>query len=79
MADVQSIAVVGGGLVGALQTIFMAKEGYEVHLYENRKDLRATGTQRRQNNSVYVTFTFKFMFTSGPIYEENNMPSHMWY
>ena len=26
MADVQSIAVVGGGLVGALQTIFMTKK-----------------------------------------------------
>ena len=44
MADEKSIAVVGGGLVGTLQAIYMAKEGYEVHLYESRKDLRATGT-----------------------------------
>ena len=30
-----SVAVVGGGLVGALQACIMAKKGYrEVHLYE---------------------------------------------
>ena len=44
MAGKKSTAVVGGGLVGTLQAIYMAKEGYEVHLYESRKDLRATGT-----------------------------------
>ena len=31
MADKKSIAVVGGGPVGTLQAINMAKEGYEVH------------------------------------------------
>ena len=30
-----SVAVIGGGLVGALQACVMAKKGYrEVHLYE---------------------------------------------
>ena len=43
MADPKSIAVVGGGLVGALQAIFMAKAGFEVHLYESRADIRGTG------------------------------------
>ncbi len=43
MADQKSIAVVGGGLVGALQAVFMAKAGFEVHLYESRADIRGTG------------------------------------
>ena len=37
MADSKdvSVAVVGGGLVGALQACILAKKGYrEVHLYE---------------------------------------------
>ena len=43
MADQKSIAIVGGGLVGALQAMFMAKTGFEVHLYESRADIRGTG------------------------------------
>ncbi|XP_014663226.1 PREDICTED: kynurenine 3-monooxygenase-like [Priapulus caudatus] len=35
-----SIAVVGGGLVGSLNTCFLAKRGFEVHLYEYREDIR---------------------------------------
>lgn len=34
------VAVVGGGLVGSLQTIFLAKRGYQVELFEARKDIR---------------------------------------
>ena len=46
MAEEKSIAVVGGGLVGALQALFMAKAGFEVHLYESRADIRGTGEWR---------------------------------
>ena len=35
-----SVAIIGGGLVGALQACVMAKKGYrEVHLYEVRNDI----------------------------------------
>jgi len=34
------VAIVGGGLVGALQACLMAKNGFEVHLYEYRGDIR---------------------------------------
>lgn len=34
------VVVVGGGLVGSLQAIFLAKNGYHVHLYDQRKDIR---------------------------------------
>lgn len=33
-------AVVGGGLVGALQACFLAKRGFQVDLYEGREDIR---------------------------------------
>ena len=32
----ETVAVVGGGLVGALQACVMAQKGYDVHLYEYR-------------------------------------------
>lgn len=36
----KKITIVGGGLVGALQAVFMAKRGYQVDVYERRPDLR---------------------------------------
>ncbi|XP_006638721.2 kynurenine 3-monooxygenase [Lepisosteus oculatus] len=34
------VAVVGGGLVGALNACFFAKRGFQVELYESREDIR---------------------------------------
>ncbi|XP_071506709.1 kynurenine 3-monooxygenase-like [Diadema antillarum] len=34
------IAIVGGGLVGAMQACYMAQRGYTVDLFETRKDIR---------------------------------------
>ena len=34
------IVIVGAGLVGSLQAIFLAKKGYDVHVYERRSDMR---------------------------------------
>ena len=42
MTEQKSIAVVGGGLVGPLQALFLAQAGFEVHVYEKRSDLRGT-------------------------------------
>ncbi len=39
MAD---FTVVGGGLVGALQGVFLAQKGHKVNLYERRPDIRTT-------------------------------------
>lgn len=36
----KNITIVGGGLVGSLHAIFMAKRGYNVSVYERRPDLR---------------------------------------
>jgi kynurenine 3-monooxygenase len=37
----QKIAIAGSGLVGALQSIYFAKRGFEVDLYERRPDMRS--------------------------------------
>lgn len=34
------VAVVGAGLVGSLEACYLAKRGYEVHVYEYREDIR---------------------------------------
>jgi kynurenine 3-monooxygenase len=34
------VAVVGAGLVGALEAVYLAKRGAQVHLYEYREDIR---------------------------------------
>ncbi|XP_077999084.1 kynurenine 3-monooxygenase-like [Glandiceps talaboti] len=36
----KTVAVVGGGLVGALQASFLAKRGFKVDLFEAREDIR---------------------------------------
>lgn len=36
----KKVTIVGAGLVGSLQAVFMARRGYEVNVYERRPDLR---------------------------------------
>lgn len=38
----QRITIVGGGLAGSLLSIYMAKRGFEVNLFERRPDMRKT-------------------------------------
>ena len=42
MTEYKSIAVVGAGLVGPLQALFLAQAGFEVHVYDKRSDFRGT-------------------------------------
>ena len=41
----EKIVLVGGGLAGSLMSIYLAKRGYEVHLYERRDDMRSGNYQ----------------------------------
>ena len=34
------ITLVGGGLAGSLASVYLAKRGYEVNIYERRPDMR---------------------------------------
>lgn len=43
MPQKSQIIIVGAGLVGSLWAIFLAKRGYEVHVYERRSDMREAG------------------------------------
>jgi kynurenine 3-monooxygenase len=42
MGDTKKIAVIGGGLVGSLLSIYLRKRGYEIEVYERRSDPRKT-------------------------------------
>jgi kynurenine 3-monooxygenase len=41
----EKIVLVGGGLAGSLMSIYLAKKGYDVHLYERRSDMRSGNYQ----------------------------------
>ena len=42
MAEHKSVAIIGAGLVGPLQALFLAQAGFEVHMYDKRSDFRGT-------------------------------------
>ncbi|QSE97537.1 FAD-dependent oxidoreductase [Fulvivirga lutea] len=43
MKSVKNITIAGAGLVGSLMSIYLAKRGYKVTIFEGRKDIRAAG------------------------------------
>ncbi|MCG8384123.1 MAG: FAD-dependent monooxygenase [Cytophagales bacterium] len=40
MSDVRSITIIGAGLVGSLASIYLARRGYDVKVFEKRPDMR---------------------------------------
>src|ERR1700740_3385560 len=38
----KSVTIVGAGLVGSLLSIYLAKKGYRINVYERRPDMRKT-------------------------------------
>lgn len=51
------MAVVGGGLVGSLQALFLAKRGFRVDLYERRKDIRTM--EQAQGRSINLALSMR--------------------
>ncbi|MEQ8927976.1 MAG: NAD(P)/FAD-dependent oxidoreductase [Fulvivirga sp.] len=43
MKSVKNITIAGAGLVGSLMSIYLAKRGYKVTIFEGRKDMREAG------------------------------------
>jgi kynurenine 3-monooxygenase len=39
----ERVVITGAGLVGSLWAVFLARHGYDVHVYERRSDMRAKG------------------------------------
>ena len=69
MADSKdvSVAIVGGGLVGALQACILAKKGYrEVHLYEvtQTKFLSNMGNCNILGIDIYIRLMYRYLFTT---------------
>ena len=38
----EKISIIGGGLSGSLLAVYMARRGFDVHLFERRPDMRNT-------------------------------------
>ncbi|NP_001034500.1 kynurenine 3-monooxygenase [Tribolium castaneum] len=53
--NVNSVIVVGGGLVGSLCAIFMAKRGYHVTLFEYREDIRTAKFARGRSINMALS------------------------
>ncbi len=51
----ERIAIVGAGLVGSLEALFLAKRGYKVTVYEGRNDLR--GTEAEGGRSINLALS----------------------
>jgi len=48
------VTVIGGGLVGILQAVFLAKNGYQVNLHEKEKDPKANWWQKHQSCFIHT-------------------------
>ncbi|XP_061601957.1 kynurenine 3-monooxygenase-like [Cololabis saira] len=49
------VAVVGGGLVGALNACFFAKRGFEVEVFETREDIRTARTVKGRSINLALS------------------------
>ncbi|XP_069118553.1 kynurenine 3-monooxygenase-like [Argopecten irradians] len=49
------VAVIGGGLVGALNACFMAKRGFKVDLFEKRDDIRTMEVVRGRSINLALS------------------------
>ncbi len=55
MIKPEHVHVIGGGLVGALTSIFLAKRGFEVSLFERRGDMRKLAVEAGRSINLAVT------------------------
>ncbi len=51
----KDFTIVGGGLVGALQSVFLAQRGFNVHLFERRPDLRTADIYQGRSINLAVS------------------------
>lgn len=51
----QTVHIVGGGLVGSLLSIFLAKKGFQVELYEGRSDMRKEEIDAGRSINLVIT------------------------
>lgn len=51
----KNITIVGGGLVGSLLAIFLAKKGYNINVYERRPDLRKTNISAGRSINLVIS------------------------
>ncbi|XP_069787110.1 kynurenine 3-monooxygenase [Narcine bancroftii] len=55
-AKAKKVAIVGGGLVGALNACFFAKRGFQVEVYEVRKDIRTVKDAKGRSINLALSY-----------------------
>ena len=53
--ELTSVAVIGGGLVGPLHAMLLAKKGFLVDLYEARQDIRQSSNVGDRSRSIALS------------------------
>src|SRR5207253_1419978 len=51
----RKVHVIGAGLVGPLMSIYLAKKGFEVTLFERRADMRKSKVERGRSINLAIT------------------------
>jgi kynurenine 3-monooxygenase len=55
MAQTQHIGIIGAGLVGSLLSIYLAKRGYQVSVFERRPDLRQKNSEEGRSINLALS------------------------
>ncbi|MCC9136580.1 FAD-dependent oxidoreductase [Pontibacter silvestris] len=55
MTDKKNVAIMGAGLVGSLLSLYLAKRGYAVDLYERRPDMRTTDLEEGRSINLALS------------------------
>jgi kynurenine 3-monooxygenase len=51
----KDVVIAGSGLVGSLLSIFLAKKGYKVKVFERRPDLRSTNSYQGRSINLALS------------------------
>lgn len=69
MTDKKAL-IVGGGLVGSLWAIFLARRGYQVDVYERRDDMRLAGYSGGRSINLAMSYRGKRALAAAGILDE---------
>ncbi len=61
----ETVTIIGGGLVGSLMAIFLARRGFCVDVYERRPDMRAT--QINAGRSINMAMSLRGIYALGQV------------
>lgn len=73
----QEIIVVGGGLVGPLLAIYLAKKGFSVELYEKQEDARLNRVQVESGRSINLVLSTRGIYALNELGVFDGLVDHL--